>query len=130
MLKRLWRKMLFSISRKKLQKLKIEAVRRGVWFRALSRIDRVIVDLTLKVVDRVSSFTLAKNLLSVMRKLEEALENRVLKALKTVGFPLARRLSLLAQKWGNKFAKKWMRDVSFARFLAVMHINNSGVFKL
>ena len=120
----------FTLGKQKLRKLKLQAVRRGVWFRGLSRVDRALVNLTIKVVDGVRSFTLAKALLSVIKKLEDAFESRVLRILKEVGFPLARKLSLFAQKWGNNLAQDWMRDVSFAKFLAIMHINNPGVFKV
>ena len=120
----------FTLGKQKLRKLKLQAVRRGVWFRGLSRVDRALVDLTIKVVDGVRSFTLAKALLSVIEKLEDAFESRVLRILKEVGFPLARKLSLFAQKWGNNLAQDWMRDVSFAKFLAIMYINSPGVFKV
>ncbi|MGC9346152.1 MAG: hypothetical protein ACP5ER_05130 [Candidatus Bathyarchaeales archaeon] len=120
----------FMLGKEKLRRLKLKAVRRGVWFRVLSRVDRALVDLTMKVVDGVRSFRLAKALFSVVEKLEDALESRVSHALKEVGFPLARRLGLFAQKWGNSFARSWMSDVSFAKFLAIMHINNPGEFKV
>jgi hypothetical protein len=120
----------FTLGKQKLRKLKLQAVRCGVWFRGLSRVDRALVNLTIKVVDGVRSFTLAKALLSVIKKLEDAFESRVLRILKEVGFPLARKLSLFAQKWGNNLAQNWMRDVSFAKFLAIMHINSPGVFKV
>jgi hypothetical protein len=119
----------FTLRKEKLLKLKLKAIRCGVWFRALSRIDRVLVDLTIKVADRVRSFTLAKILFSVVRKLEDAFEGRVFRVLRDVGLPLARKLSLFAQNWGNSFAKNWASDTSFARFLAIMHLNNPGVFK-
>ncbi len=120
----------FELGRKNLLDLKLKALRCGTWFRVLSRIDRALVDLTLKVADRIRSFTLARNILSIVKKLEEAVKSRVLYATKHVGFPLARKLSLVAQRWGNPFAKSWMSDLSFARFLAVMHINDSrGLYR-
>lgn len=119
----------FLLRKEKLLKLRLKAIRCGVWFRTLSRIERAIIDLTIKVVDRVRSFTLAKNLLSVVKKLKGAFENRLSHALEAVGFPLARKLGLFAQKWGNDLARNWMSDMSFAKFLAVMHINNPGMFK-
>ena len=115
-----------TLRRGNLLRLKSRALRRGVWFRALSRIDRVLVDLTVNVVDGVHGFKLAEALWSVMKKLEDALENRVLRAVKEVGFALARNLSLLAQDWGNRSAKDWAYDRSFARFLAIVHINDLG----
>jgi hypothetical protein len=119
----------FVLEKGELVKLKLRAVRGGLWFRALRRIDRVLVDLTIKVADAVRSFALAEALFSVMERLGDALENRVLQAVKEVGFPLALKLSLLAQEWGNDSASSWASDVSFARFLAVMHINGSEAFK-
>jgi hypothetical protein len=120
----------FNLTKGRLLKLKLKAIRCNVWFRALSRIDRALIDSVIKVVNEVRSFTLAKILLSVVEKLEGALENRFLNALKEIGFPLARKLSLSAQKWGNKSARNWAFDLSFARFLAIMYINNPGVLSL
>ena len=120
----------FNLTKGRLLKLNLKAVRCNVWFRALSRIDRALIDSVIKVVNGVRSFKLAKILLSVVEKLEDALENRFLNALKEIGFPLARKLSLSAQKWGNKSARNWAFDLSFARFLAIMYINNPGVLSL
>lgn len=120
----------FTLGKQKLRKLKLQAIRGGVWFRGLSRVDRALVNLTIKVVDRVRSFTLTKALFFIIKKLEDAFEGRVSYVLKTVGFPLARKLSLFAQRWGDNLAQNWMHDVSFAKFLAIMHINNPKVFKL
>ena len=104
-------------------------MRAGVWFRALPRIDRVLVDLTIKVTNNVRSITLAKNILVVVRKLERSLESSLLRAFREVGLPLAQELSLVAQTWGNLSAESWSSDSSFAFFLAVLHINNPKTFK-
>jgi len=104
-------------------------MRAGVWFRALPRIDRVLIDLTIKVASNIRSFTLAKNILAVIRKLEGFLESSLLRALREVGLPLAQKLSLAAQKWGNPSAESWSSDSSFAFFLAVLHLNDAKTFK-
>jgi hypothetical protein len=119
----------FMLEKEKLTRLRLKAIRGGVWFRALTRIDRVLVDLTIKIVHGVRSLTLARIVASIAEKLENALENRFSSVLNRVGFSLARKLSLLAQKWGNVSARNWASDLSFARFLAIMHLNGSGVFK-
>lgn len=98
-------------------------MRAGVWFKGLSRIDRVLVDLTIRVVENVRSAYLAKGIFAVVGKLEGLLESSVLKSLRLIGRPLAERLSLVAQGWGNVSAKSWSRDLSFAFFLGVMHAN-------
>ena len=117
------------LNRTQLMKLRLKAMRAGVWFRALPRIDRVLVDLTIRVASTVRSVTLAKSILAVMRKLEGLLESSLLRALRKVGLPLAQKLSLFAQKWGNTSAENWASDLSFMNFLAVMHINEPKAFK-
>jgi hypothetical protein len=116
------------LEKAQLLKLKLKAMRAGVWFRALPRIDRVLVDLTIKVAGTVRSFTLAKNILSVIRKLESIMESRFLQAVREIGFPVARSLALIAQKWGNGTAKDWGSDGGFARYLAAMSLNEPKLF--
>ena len=117
------------LNKKQLIKLRLRAVRAGVWFKALPRIDRALVDLTIKVASSVRSTTLAKNLLTVTRKLEGLLASSLLRAFRGVAHELAQKLSSIAQKWGNISAKKWAADISFMKFLAVMHINQPKTFK-
>ncbi len=121
---------IFLLEKKRLTKLKLKAIRSGVWFRLLPRIDRALVDLTIMVTSKIHSLTLAKNIFAIVRKLEEALENNVLRALREVGFPLARKLGLIAQRWGNVSAESWPSDISFARYLAITNINNPKMLKL
>jgi hypothetical protein len=116
------------LSKTQLTRLKLKAMRSGVWFKALPRIDRALFDLTIKVTSSVRSITLARNLLAVIRKLEGIMESRLSRALREVGFPLAQKLSLFAQKWGNTSAKSWAHDPSFANFLAVLQINDPKTF--
>src|SRR3972149_12109852 len=106
------------LNKTQLIKLRLKAMRAGVWFRALPRIDRALVDLTIKVASNIRSFTLAKNLLAVIRKLEGLLESSLSRALREVGLPLAQKLSLVAQKWGHTSAEIWSSESSFIHFLA------------
>jgi hypothetical protein len=119
------------LNKKQLVKLKLRAMRSGVWFRALRRIDRVLINLTIKVAPyTVRSVALARNLLSVMKKLEGLLESSLSRVMREVGFPLAQKVSSLAQKWGNPSASEWSSDLSFVSFLAVLSINEPETFKL
>lgn len=88
-------------------------MRAGVWFKALPRIDRVLVDLTIKVAENIRSPHLAKSILTVVGKLEGFLESSVLKLMRSIGRSLAEKLSLIAQKWGNASAKSWATDSPF-----------------
>jgi len=117
------------LDKKQLVKLRLKAIRAGVWFRALPRIDRVLVDLTIRVANCVRSVTLARNILAVTRKLKGLLESRLLRAFQGVAHQLAQGLSLVAQNWGNTSARLWVSDLSFMQFLAVMHINRPKSFK-
>lgn len=115
----------FMFGRKNLLWLKLKARRSGIWFKVLSRLDRGLLDLTIKVADEVRSLRLIKELLVVARKVEDALESRLSQAICETGFPLARKLGSLAKKWGNPIAESWVSDISFARFLAIMNINDN-----
>ncbi len=108
------------LSKKELVKVKLKAIRAGVWFRALPKIDRALVDLTIKVSDSVRSAFLAQRILLVARKLEGFLESKFARTIREVGLPIARRLSQVAQQWGNVRAAEWALDVGFARYWAVM----------
>ena len=109
------------LNRTQLMKLKIKAVRAGVWFRALQRIDRVLVDLTIRVTENVRSSSLARSIFAVVDKLEALLESRILRSFLLIGQPLAEKLSLIGQRLGNDSANLWANDSSFALFLAVVH---------
>jgi hypothetical protein len=111
------------LNRAQLVNLRLKAMRAGVWFRALPRIDRVLVDLTIKVTENIRSSYLAKSLFAVVGKLEGLLESSVLKSFRLIGRPLAEKISLIAQKLGNISAKNWVTDSGFALFLAITHLN-------
>jgi len=98
-------------------------MRAGVWFKALPRIDRVLVDLTIKVADDIRSSILAKSIITVVSKLEGLLESKFVRLARTIGRSLAEKNSLIAQKWGNSSAKSWSTDTSFSIYLVVMNAN-------
>lgn len=111
------------LDRETLVKLRLKAMRAGVWFRALPRIDRVLVDLTIKVADTIRSPYLARSILSIAGKLEGLLESKLQRAVREFGLPIAHKLSMFAQKWGNKTAEKWASDDGFARYWAAIKLN-------
>ena len=117
------------LDKKELVNLKTKAMRSGAWFKALQRIDRVLFDLTIRVVDTIRSAKLAKSIAVLTRKLEEAMKGSFSSRLRTIGLPLAKKISFTAQKLGNISAAGWMFDSSFAIFLAVMHVNDVKIFK-
>jgi hypothetical protein len=112
------------LNKKQLINLKIKAMRSGAWFKVLQRIDRVLFDLTIIVVDNIRSIQLAKSMLMLTRKLQNAMRGSFSIRLQEIGLPLAQKISSTAQKLGNLSAIGWVFDSSFTSFLAVMHINN------
>lgn len=105
------------------------ALRRGIWFRALSRVERGILDLTVRCVVCIRSAKLASLVSAILYKLKLAAESIVDRLVRTVGFSLARRVSCLAQSWGNRSASSWADDARFARYLAVTQLNTHDGFR-
>ena len=106
-----------------LAKIKAKAMRRGVWFKVLTRAERALMELTTKIVKRIRSHLLARIVTSIVEKLLEAMESKVSRLMREVGQPLARNLSVAAQKWGNKSAKSWSQDSGFVQYLTIIHLN-------
>ena len=118
-----------SLEKNDLVKIKVKAMRRGLWFRVLSRGERAQVELTMRIVKRIRSFFLAKVLTRIVEKLLKAMESQVVQLTREVGLALAQKLSGIAQNWGNSSALEWSADLGFRRYLAVMYINTPSVFK-
>jgi hypothetical protein len=88
------------------------------------------MDLAIKVVEKVRSPVLARSLISIAKKLTDAMESEVTRLMRTVGCPLARKLSEIAKGWGNKSARLWAVDVGFIQYLAVMQKNLAPIFRV
>lgn len=112
-----------KIKLSELVRLRLVAIRRGFWFRVLSRLDRGLVDLALKVAKDIRSEFLAKEISSVVKRLLEAFEGKIAKQMREVGVPLAEKMSRFAQNWGNRSARGWASDSGFIRYLTIMKLN-------
>jgi len=111
------------LMRSEIIQIKTRALRRGVWFRVLTRMERACVDLAIIVVERVRSRLLRKVLWAVLNKLEEAMESQVRRLMQEIGDSLASKLSRIAQDWGNESAVEWAKDASFIQFLTIIYMN-------
>ena len=96
------------------------ALRRGVWFRSLSRIERGVIDLTIRYVENIKSTKLAKVVTAIIEKLQTATENPLERLLSTIGLALTQKLSKIAISWGNKSASQWANDRSYAKYLLLI----------
>jgi len=117
------------LSRDELVRMRAKAVRRGVWFRVLTRSERAQVDLTVKLVRKVRSFLLGRVLSSLVTKLREAMESKAKCFMRTVGTSLAEKLGQIAQQWGNPSATRWAKDPDLIKYLAITYMN-TPIFSL
>ncbi len=115
------------ISLHRLAQMRTRAIRKGVWFEVLNRVERAQIELTVRVVKRIRSLLLTKVLTALMTKLLTAFESKVDRFAGKIGWNLARRLGLIAQSWGNVSAFLWKRERKFVRYLAVTHMNMLGI---
>jgi len=110
------------LTREALAKLKLKAVRRGTWFRDLKHKERQLLELTIRVVEKVHSFLLAKIVSRIVDKLCEAMESKIFRLIRTEGRHIAESLSMIAQAWGHPAAKSWVKDRGFLQFLVVNNL--------
>jgi len=106
-----------------LKRIKTKALRQKVWFKALTRIERSVIDLTIRCVRKVQSSTLAKAILAVLNKLWSFLREGYLNQAEKIGRKIAGKICETAMKWGNLQAWIWKYDLDFIRFLGVSTLN-------
>jgi hypothetical protein len=104
------------ITREVLIGMKTRGLRRRLWYCTLSRIERGLVDLTIRWVDKVRSGRLAETLVRILAKLAMALETGMGRVLGR-GRILALKASELAVEWGNGSAFYWRFETAFANAL-------------
>jgi hypothetical protein len=97
---------------RKIAGLKTRALRKRVWYRVLDRVERGLLDLTIRWVDNVRSGRLTETLLRILVKLARATEQGMARVL-VIGRELALKASLLAVRWGNVEAYSWRFDRAF-----------------
>ena len=107
-----------TLTRGLLTGFRLRALRRRVWYGALDRIERGLVDLTIRYVDQVKSNKLQQVLVEILEKLTRAMKHGMARVLR-VGRELALRASTLAVGWGNSQAYAWRHDRLFWRGLAL-----------
>ena len=111
------------LTRSEMIKVKTRALRRGIWFRALTKTDRACIDLAIIVVERIRSRLLQKVLFSIIKKLDEIMESQIHRLMSEVGVNLAKKVGRIAQMWGNESAVRWAEDSGFIRYLTITYLN-------
>lgn len=108
-----------------LRQLKERALRKGVWFKVLDRVDRGIFNLTIEIVERVQSLSLARQIMNIMVTLRDALESEFEQFVNTFGALRLIEIVEQAVNMGHLEALKWRDDESFSRYLAMNKINHT-----
>jgi len=106
-----------------LVKIKSKALRTRVWFRVLSRVERAIIDLTIKCVEKVRSTVLAETISTIVDKILQFLEEDFMTRAERVGHKIAESLCTIGERWGNKTCSTWKCDGCFIKFLGVNSLN-------
>ena len=108
--------------------VKRKALRKGVWYRSLDGIERGILSLAARVVDRVCSAVLGVELVKIIARLRDDFKGEFVKRMETFGFMRIKEIVGLARLWGNDVAGIWGRDVGFVRYLTAMSLNSKDSF--
>jgi len=111
------------LSRHFLERRRRKAIRDGIWFTAIDRIERGILALTIRTVDVVRSRTLSSEVVKILVKLREALKSGFVRRVEKFGFERAKNFASQAVKWGYSDAKSWILDVRFAQYLTIVELN-------
>jgi hypothetical protein len=88
------------LTKRVLVDMKIRSLRRRIWFRVLDRMERGLVDLTIRWVDKARNPTMARVLLRILEKLAQAMQQGMARVL-SLGRELALKASELAVGWEN-----------------------------
>ena len=108
--------------------VKRKALRKGVWYRSLDGIERGILSLVARVVERVDSAVLGVVLVKIIAKLRDDFKGEFVKRMETFGFRRVKEIVGMARLWGNDAAGLWGQDVGFVRYLMAMIMNRQGGF--
>jgi len=107
-------------------KIKARAFRHRIWFKALSRAERAVIDLTIQCVEKVQSRILTRVISKIIDKILKTLKNGFLETADKIGRETVERLCRIAGIWGNSTASGWKHDRGFIRFLGVNAVNTQG----
>lgn len=106
-----------------LNKVKKKAIRNNVWLKSLDFIERNILDLATRLVDRVKSELLGITLVRIVKKILGALKSSYTRIMEQYGLEQAKKVSIQAVEWGYAAAKNWTLSLDFARYLTLINMN-------
>jgi hypothetical protein len=105
-----------------LSEMRLRAMRKGVWYRALDRLERGILTLASRVVDEVHDTVLGVELVKIFAKIRDATASRFVRHVETFGVIRVREIIEVTDKWNDAAGRLWSGH-SFARYLAFLDFN-------
>ena len=102
-----------------LSKLRTKALRKRIWFDALTDQERVLTGLIVKHIKIVKNAVLATVIARIIGKLVYAIRNAFLHKIEQLGRPIAMTMAMGAYSCGNKEALSWMKDLNYIRYLGL-----------
>jgi len=106
-----------------LSEIRRKALRKGVWYKALDALERGILSLASRVVERVESAVLGVELVKIMSKLKDSMMSGFVRRVREFGLWRAREVAEQAVGWGHKSSAAWASNLNFARYLTLMDYN-------
>jgi len=94
--------------------------------RVLDGVERGILSLTCRLVDRVESEVLGVVLVGIVDKLREAMKSEFVRLMETYGLERAREVVKMTLKWGYKSSVDWAREIGFVRYLTNLKVNGDN----
>jgi hypothetical protein len=104
-----------------LRKIQRRALRKGVIYLALNRIERGILSLAGRLVDTIRSKVLGVVIVKILAKLQEAMKSGFQHHIESYGLEKAHRMIVYVEKFGNTV--DWL-SMEYATYLALIDYNN------
>lgn len=111
-----------------LEGVRRKALRRGVWYTALDRVERGILTITIRVVDVVRSRALGVELVKIVKKLRDATRSGFVRRMEEFGLRRVREVARKAVEWGYDAARSWASDSGFVRYLTLIDMSRPTGF--
>jgi benzoyl-CoA reductase/2-hydroxyglutaryl-CoA dehydratase subunit BcrC/BadD/HgdB len=119
----------YELTNHLLLKIKRKAIRLKAWYK-LNNIERAIIDLTIKCVNKVKSIKLKNIILKILNKIKEAIENDFLNKIYENGLKEIIKIIKIAYSWGNKNSLEWIKDKNFIFYLGIKNIYTPNIWKI
>ena len=103
-----------------LSNLRTKALRKRIWYDALTDQERVLTSLIIKNIKIVKNAILATVIGRIMGKLVHAIKNSFLDKIERLGRPIAVAMAKGAHSCGNKDALNWTENLNYVRYLGLM----------